>query len=206
MKRVVVVATRNPHKLAEIRRILPGTGLAIRSLREFPPLPKVRENGDTLQANAVKKAKAVSAALHLPALADDSGLFVPALHGQPGVRSARYAGAACDYAANNRKLLRRMRELTGRQRRAFFATAVALVWPGRRTSITLGRVWGTILSEPRGQGGFGYDPVFKADGMQRTFAELTPVGKNRISHRARALRKMAARLKRIKLAKEDMNR
>jgi XTP/dITP diphosphohydrolase len=191
----VVAATRNAHKLSEIKRILQGTGLTVKPLDLFPPVPEVKETGLTLAANAAEKARAVSRALGVAALSDDSGLFVPALGGRPGVRSARYAGPACDYAANNRKLLRAMRHLRGRERRAFFATAVALVRPGRRTIIRLGKVWGTIAPAARGSRGFGYDPLFVPRGEARTFAEMFPPEKNRISHRARALRRLAEYLR-----------
>jgi XTP/dITP diphosphohydrolase len=191
----VVAATRNAHKLSEIKRILRGTGLTVKPLDLFPPVPEVKETGLTLAANAAKKARAVSRALGMAALSDDSGLFVPALGGRPGVRSARYAGPACDYAANNRKLLRAMRNLRGRGRRAFFATAVALVRPGRKAVIRIGKAWGVIATEARGRRGFGYDPLFIPRGEARTFAEMALNEKNRISHRARALRRMAEYLR-----------
>jgi non-canonical purine NTP pyrophosphatase (RdgB/HAM1 family) len=199
--RQAVAATHNPHKLREFKRILSGTGLSLRALSEFPPLPEVVEDGKTLEVNAAKKAEAISAALNLPALSDDSGLFVPALGGDPGVRSARYAGPSKDYTANNHKLLRRMAALHGRDRRAYFATAVAFSAPGFKTIIRVGKIWGTISAKPSGQNGFGYDPVFVPRGAVQTFAEMSAAAKNRISHRALALRKMAETLKRIKLEK-----
>jgi XTP/dITP diphosphohydrolase len=201
MRQQAVAATRNAHKIREFTRILRGTGLSVKSLDHFPPVPEVKENGRTLEANAGKKALAVSHALGLAALSDDSGLFVPALGGKPGVRSARYAGPACDYAANNRKLLRAMRNLAGRRRRAYFATAVALIAPGRKPVIRVGKVWGTIALEARGEHGFGYDPLFIPRGETCTFAQMSAAEKNQISHRAIALRKMAEYLRANRLAK-----
>jgi len=190
-KVILVAATKNQHKLAEIRKILRGSGIAVKSLSAFPPIPEVIENGKTLEANAAKKAEAVVKAFNCPALADDSGLFVPALNGQPGVKSARYAGPVCDYSANNRKLLQHMRGLQGKERRAYFATAVALSLPGKQTIIRTGKIWGTITKIARGDNGFGYDPIFKPRGRQKTFAEMKSSEKNKISHRALALKKIA---------------
>lgn len=191
MKLTIIAATRNQHKLKELNRLLKGTNLRLRSLDDFPAMPEVVENGRTLEANALKKARAVAKALALPALSDDSGLFVPALQGKPGVRSARYAGPKCDYAANNRKLLQAMRQFTGRQRRAYFATTLALVWPGKKSLTWTGRLSGKITSAPAGGNGFGYDPVFIPTGHQVTLAQMSLNEKNKISHRSRALAKAA---------------
>ena len=194
MMRRLVASTRNAHKLRELRRLLAPAGVRILSLASFPPLPGVREDGDTLADNAVKKAEAVCTALGLPALADDSGLFVPALDGLPGVRSARYAGRGGD-PANIRKLLRALAGKSGPARRAFFAAAVAVALPGRMTRVREGRIWGRITRAPRGTRGFGYDPIFQPRGETRVFAEMRPEEKNRISHRARALKKIAVMLR-----------
>lgn len=188
---VLVVATTNLHKLREIRKILKGSGLTLKPLSAFPPLPAVPETASTLAANAALKARATARALRMPALADDSGLFVPALKNEPGVRSARYAGPDNDYAANNRKLLRRMRGLEGRQRRAFFATVMALALPGGKIRVRTGKVWGSIGTRLAGRNGFGYDPLFYPEGSKRTFAEMSAAEKNRASHRALAARKIA---------------
>lgn len=187
MRPMLVVATTNPHKVREIQRWLRGCGIQVRSLTQFPALPPVKEDGATLQANAAKKASAACRALGLPVLADDSGLFVPALDGQPGVRSARFAGAQCDYAANNRKLLRLLQDRRGRDRRAVFATCMALAIPHRPVVSRIGKIWGTITCEPMGDHGFGYDPVFKPRGFDRTFAQMSLKLKNSMSHRALAL-------------------
>lgn len=186
-----VIATRNPHKLEEIRAIFGAHHPDICSALDFPGVPETVEDRDTLEGNAIKKAVELCAATGLPALADDSGLEVEALGGAPGVYSARWAGPGCSYHDNNLKLLR---ELAGMSdRRARFRTVIALARPGEEPQTVEGTVGGTIGGEPRGGGGFGYDPLFIPDGMDRTFAELSAAEKNRISHRARALRAAAER-------------
>ncbi|MFA7256695.1 MAG: XTP/dITP diphosphatase, partial [Kiritimatiellales bacterium] len=181
----LVIATRNRHKLEEIHAIFNFQGLEVCSAVDFPDIPDVIEDGDTLEANAVKKAVEICRATGLPALADDSGLEVEALNGEPGVYSARWSGEDCTYADNNAKLLR---ELTGKEnRRAQFRTVIALAIPGEEPLTVEGSVQGTIINELRGDQGFGYDPLFIPDGYNRTFAELPADVKNKISHRARAL-------------------
>lgn len=181
----IVLATRNRHKLEEIRAILGEPGLAWRSALDFPDVPDVIEDGDTFEANAGKKALALARATGCLALADDSGLEVDALGGAPGVYSARYAGEPADYAANNAKLLR---ELAGRtDRAARFRCVLALAHPDGRVRFVEGRCEGRIIDRLRGANGFGYDPLFVADGFAETFAEMDAAVKNRISHRARAL-------------------
>lgn len=181
----LVIATRNAHKLKEIRSIFDFRGLEVCSAFDFPAIPDVVEDGDTLEANAVKKAVELSNATGLPALADDSGLEVEALCGEPGVYSARWAGEGCTYADNNKKLLC---ALAGNEnRRAQFRTVIALALPGAEPETVEGSVKGVILHELRGEQGFGYDPLFVPDGYEQTFAELPAEVKNKISHRARAL-------------------
>lgn len=181
----LVIATRNPHKLEEIHAIFDFQGLEVCSAFDFPHIPDVIEDGDTLEANAVKKAVEICRATGLPSLADDSGLEVEALNGEPGVYSARWSGEGCTYADNNAKLLR---ELAGKEnRRAQFRTVIAIALPGKEPLTVEGSVQGTILEELRGGKGFGYDPLFMPDGYEQTFSELPPEVKNRISHRARAL-------------------
>ena len=191
----LVIATRNAHKLEEIRAIFEfpfdsaqgGKNLEVLSAFDFPEIPDVIEDGDTLEANAVKKAVEIASATGCWAMADDSGLEVTALNGAPGVYSARYAGEECSYAANNAKLLR---ELAGKEdRSARFRTVIALSDPGGSTQTVEGECPGVIIEELRGTNGFGYDPLFVPDGHSETFAELDPEVKNRISHRARALKK-----------------
>lgn len=181
----LVIATRNRHKLEEIHAIFDFQGLEVCSAFDFPHIPDVVEDGATLEANAIKKAAEICQATGLPALADDSGLEVEALNGEPGVYSARWSGEGCTYHDNNLKLLR---ELAGKaNRRARFRTVIALALPGETPQTVEGSVQGRIIEELRGDPGLGYDPLFMPDGYNRTFAELPAEVKNRISHRARAL-------------------
>ena len=181
----LVLATRNPHKLQEIRAIFNFQELEICSSFDFPEIPDVVEDGDTLEANAIKKAVEICQATGLPALADDSGLEVEVLNGAPGVYSARWAGENCTYADNNLKLLEELSGCTNR--RAQFRTVIALALPGEPPQTVVGSVQGLISDNPRGDQGFGYDPLFIPDGYSKTFAELPAEIKNKISHRARAL-------------------
>jgi len=185
----LVLATANPDKAAEIIEILGGHELLARP----PDIPDVDETAETLEGNAVLKAEALLAATGTAAVADDTGLEVDALGGAPGVRSARYAGEDATYADNVRLLLR---ELAGvARRRARFRTIAVACLPNGRTLVAEGVVDGIIATEPRGSGGFGYDPVFvpdEADG--RTFAEMNSDEKHSISHRGRAFRALAEML------------
>lgn len=183
----LVLATRNAHKLEEIRAIFSFEGLEILSAFDFPDIPDVIEDGDTFEANAVKKAVEMARATGFRALADDSGLEVNALGGAPGVRSARYAGEPCNYAANNEKLLRALSGVTDRSAR--FCTVMALADPDGSVQTVEGDCRGTIIEGLRGTNGFGYDPLFVPEGYTETFAELPSEVKNRISHRAAALQK-----------------
>ena len=183
----LVIATRNAHKLEEIRAIFDFQSLEVLSAFDFPDIPDVVEDGDTFEANAIKKAVEIARATNCWAMADDSGLEVDALGGAPGVYSARYAGEPCSYSKNNEKLLR---ELAGKpDRSARFRTVVALSDPAGKAETREGTCPGVIVEELRGTNGFGYDPLFVPDGYTETFAELDPEVKNRISHRARALQK-----------------
>ncbi|HBA85442.1 MAG TPA: non-canonical purine NTP pyrophosphatase [Verrucomicrobia bacterium] len=181
----LVLATRNKHKLQEIREIFRLPGLELVSALDFPELEDVVEDGATFEANAVKKAVSLTQATGFWSLADDSGLEVDALNGAPGVYSARYAGEPVDYAANNRKLLR---ELEGAAtRRARFRCVIALADPSGPIRTVEGRCEGTIIDELRGRQGFGYDPLFVPEGYTQTFAEMDGPLKNSMSHRGRAL-------------------
>lgn len=181
----LLFATRNRHKLGEIKEIFGLPGLDMVSALDFPEIPEVIEDGDTLEANAVKKAVTLALATGLTAMADDTGLEVDALNGAPGVYSARYAGEQADYAANNRKLLAELEGVT--DRRARFRCVISLAEPSGRAEYVDGTCAGHIAHSPRGDNGFGYDPLFIPDGFDRTFAELSADEKNRISHRGRAL-------------------
>ncbi|MBT8042083.1 MAG: XTP/dITP diphosphatase [Kiritimatiellales bacterium] len=183
----LIIATRNAHKLEEIRSIFNFQELEVLSAFDFPDIPDVVEDRDTLEGNAVKKAVEIAQATGCWALADDSGLEVEALGGAPGVYSARYAGEECSYADNNEKLLR---ELSGKESRsARFRTVIALSDPGGSAQTVDGECPGVIIEELRGENGFGYDPLFVPDGYSETFAELDSEVKNRISHRAQALQR-----------------
>ena len=181
----LLIATNNPDKLREICAIFTPDGLELVSMRDVPGAPDVIEDGATLHANAIKKAAEPARATGLWTLADDSGLEVDALNGAPGVHSAYYAGEHGDYPANNRKLLAEMNGQT--DRRARFRCIIALASPDGIVDTVSGACEGIILDQPRGDRGFGYDPLFVPDGYDQSFAELDPETKNRISHRARAL-------------------
>lgn len=190
----LVLATRNSGKLLEMRRLLEDAGMEVLGLADLPELPEVVEDGSTFAENARKKAETVADLTGLPCLADDSGLVVEALDGQPGVHSARYAGPRAEDAENNRQLLEELTGVPANRRQAAFVCVMALSCPGESTRLFEGRVRGRILTTPRGQGGFGYDPLFWVEEQQRTMAELPLEIKNRISHRGQALRRVLAHL------------
>ena len=196
MSLALVVASANPEKVAEIRAILREV-LPDAELRPRPDdIGEVEETGDTLEDNARLKAVAVSLATGQPAVADDTGLEVVALGGAPGVVTARFAGPAATYADNVAKLLASMAGVT--DRRARFRTVALVRWPDGREVAVEGAVDGRIAESARGDGGFGYDPVFEPDGGGgATFAELGDEGKRRLSHRARAFRALASRLEAV---------
>jgi XTP/dITP diphosphohydrolase len=184
----LVFATNNAHKLSEVRAILKGW-IEVLSLRDIGCDVDIPETADTLEGNAHLKAAYISAHYGLDCFADDTGLEVEALHGAPGVRSARYAGEGHDSEANMKKLLENL--AGNNNRRAQFRTVVSLILHGEE-HLFEGKVSGTIRTVRSGAGGFGYDPLFQPDGHDRTFAELTTEEKNRISHRGRAMKALAA--------------
>ena len=186
----LVVASANPHKIAEVERIWEELGVGGRIVRGLT-WDEVEETGDTLEENALLKAREVVAATAIPSLADDTGLEVEALDGAPGVRSARYAGEDVSYEDNTLLLLKEMEVHSNRSAR--FRTVAALAWPDGLTLVAEGVLEGRITRTPRGRRGFGYDPVFEVEG--RTLAEMTSTRKNEISHRRRALRALAILLK-----------
>ncbi|MCC8191041.1 MAG: RdgB/HAM1 family non-canonical purine NTP pyrophosphatase [Planctomycetes bacterium] len=188
----LVLASHNTKKLLELGDLLRPLGISLRSLAQFPAAPPPVEDGATFADNARIKALDALRRTGLPAVADDSGLVVPALGGEPGVRSARYAGEEADDAANNRLLLERLRTVPEGERGARFVSVIALALPGGEVQVFSGETTGTILHRPRGQGGFGYDPLFLSDDLGVTFAEAAPEAKNRVSHRARALARAVA--------------
>ena len=190
----IVLATRNRHKVRELKVLLTVRGVRWRSLADFPDMPDVKEHGRTFLTNATLKARAVARHTGCLALADDSGLEVAALRGAPGVQSARFAGRHGDDAANNAKVLRLLRGQPTPQRRAQFVCVLALASPTRVLAITRGMLRGRIAEQPAGRGGFGYDPIVRVPRFKETVAQLPAATKNRISHRAEAARRMRHRL------------
>ena len=189
----VVVATHNPGKLREMRELLAPFGADAVSAGELG-LPEPEETGTSFAANALLKARAACAASGLPAIADDSGLCVEALGGDPGVFSARWAGPSKDFAGAMEKVWEAMQASGSRDRAAAFVSAVALAWPDGRKVEVEGRVDGLLVWPPRGQGGFGYDPMFLPEGWDRTFGEMSGEEKHSVSHRARAMAALRAAL------------
>jgi XTP/dITP diphosphohydrolase len=189
----LVLATLNPHKIAELERILADGKVAadLVSLGEFPGAPDVAETGATFAANALLKATAVAQFTGLPAVADDSGFCVDALNGMPGVLSARWSGKHGDDEANLQLLLGQLADVPDERRGAHFACAAALVLPAGRQHVSEGTVHGRVTRLPRGEHGFGYDPIFVPDRSELTTAEMTPEAKDAISHRGRARRALA---------------
>lgn len=181
----LVLATRNPGKLAELQALLADLSVALRVADDFPEAPTVDEDAATLEGNAARKARALQAFTGLPALADDTGLEVEALGGAPGVHSARFASPTATDADNRTLLLAQLQGVENR--RARFRTVLAFAPDARTLHLFEGVVSGWILQEERGSEGFGYDSLFVPEGYTRTFAEMSMDEKNRISHRARAL-------------------
>ena len=185
----LVLASGNKGKLAEFQRLLDGLDVQIHSMKEYPEIGEIVEDGSTFAENALIKARAVCKATGKPAMADDSGLAVDALNGEPGIYSARFAGEQRSDADNNAKVLRLMETVADADRTARFFCVIAIVLPDGREYTVEGTCEGTILHALRGEGGFGYDPLFYVESMNKTFAELTMEEKNRISHRGHANRK-----------------
>jgi XTP/dITP diphosphohydrolase len=183
-----LVASRNAKKLRELRRVLDAAGvsLTLLSLEDVAPFDEAPETGATFEENALAKARDAFRASGLPSVADDSGLEVDALNGMPGVLSARWSGRHGDDQANTVLLLAQLQDVPEVRRGAAFVSACALVY--RAGEVVVRGVWpGSIVREPRGDGGFGYDPVFLPSGSSRTAAELSPAEKDAVSHRGRAL-------------------
>jgi XTP/dITP diphosphohydrolase len=192
----LVLATRNHGKVREIESILSGIPLALSALNDWPEVPEAVEDRPTFEENACKKARVTSQATGIPALADDSGLCVDALGGRPGVLSARYAG---DGASDMDKCLRIIDELASaaaRTRTARFVCVMVLAFPSGREEVFRGECVGEIAQEPRGLGGFGYDPIFFFGPTGLTFGEMSPEAKNLVSHRGVALQRFARFLRR----------
>lgn len=193
-----VIATNNGKKLRELRAILDDFGIEALSLSEAGIVSDVEETGKTFEDNARLKAQAAMKCAGLPAIADDSGLVVDALHGEPGIYSARYGGDACQNDIERYELLlRNMHAVSDDARSARFVSAICLSFPDGREVMTRGEIEGEILRAPQGEGGFGYDPIFFLPGEGVSMAELSAERKNEISHRARALYELRGKLKKI---------
>lgn len=188
----LVVATHNPGKARELAQILENRFVLV-TAGELG-LPEPDETEQTFVGNALLKARSAAEASGLIALADDSGLSVAALDGQPGVYSARWAGPGRDFGVAMRKVEERLEETDSRDFSAWFTSALAVAWPGGPALVVEGRVDGTLTFPPRGTQGFGYDPIFIPEGFAETFGEMDPTAKDRLSHRARAFEKLKAAL------------
>ncbi|RII19750.1 dITP/XTP pyrophosphatase [Streptomyces sp. YIM 130001] len=186
----LILATRNPGKITELKSILADAGLPhdLVGADAYPEIPDVPETGVTFAENALLKAHALAAATGLPAVADDSGLCVDVLGGAPGIFSARWAGRHGDDSANLELLLAQLSDIAPAHRGAAFACAAALALPDGTERVVEGRLTGTLRTAPAGEGGFGYDPILQPDGENRTCAELSAEEKNAISHRGKAFR------------------
>lgn len=197
--RQVVLATRNLGKIKEFDRLLAqhASDIQVLGLNDFPDLPDVEETGSSFEENALLKARAVSAFTHLPSLADDSGLCVTALNGDPGIFSARWAGSHGDDAANIAKVLHQIEGVPSSKRGARFCCVVALhLAPGHEV-VKSGDLIGEIVDRPRGSAGFGYDPIFQPLGFSLTLGEFAPGEKDKISHRGQAMRAIASDLSKL---------
>ena len=185
----LVLATHNKDKCAEMAAILGEFPIDLLTLEAFPEIGEIIEDGNSLQENALIKARAVFKQTHLPSWGDDTGLEVDALDGEPGIYSARYAGESCSYSDNVNKLIKNMQSIPKKQRTAQFKTTIAYVSENMEL-VSEGVVEGLIAITPKGVGGFGYDPVFYIPQLEKTFAELSTEEKNKISHRGIALQKL----------------
>ena len=194
----ILIGTKNRDKFSEIREILSGLDFELLSAADFDEFPDVVEDKDTIEGNAIKKAEEMAERSGMYVLADDTGLFVDALGGDPGVYSARYAGETCSYRDNRMKLLDEMTGIT--ERNASFRTVVALADDiGKVLATVEGRVEGKIIFEEKGNKGFGYDSIFLCHETGKTFAEMSSDDKHKISHRGRAFKKMLTKIKELNL-------
>ncbi len=188
----LVIATKNQHKVREILHVLEPSGVhKVSTLNDYPEIHDIEETGTSFTENASIKARAVCNYTGLPSLADDSGLVIDALNGEPGVYSARYGGPGLDDSGRNLLVLKKMSDVPDTRRTGRFVCTMVLAFPDGRIYERTGTCEGLITREPRGVHGFGYDPIFYLEERQRTMAELPLAEKNRVSHRARALKKIA---------------
>lgn len=205
MSRILVLGTGNTHKAQEIAPLLDGLGVSMRAAGEYGPFDP-DETGSTLEENAIIKARAALSLSNEWSIADDTGLEVDALDGRPGIYAARYAGPACSFDDNIRKLLGELQGVPDEKRTARFVCVIAFCRPGREPMTFRADCAGHILQERRGGQGFGYDPVFLVDGLGKSFAELTLDEKNGVSHRSRAVRLLRAELENLRLQDEVWKR
>lgn len=197
-KKVLVVSSDNNHKISEIKEILKDLPVTVLSKTEAGCGDiSVLEDGNTLEENAIKKAVEIAKRINAIVIADDTGLFVDRLGGEPGVYSARYSGENATYESNNKKLLEKLEGVPLEERTAKFKTVIAIVLEDKSIKLASGECRGKIGFEPKGENGFGYDPLFIVDGYGKTFAELGEEVKNKISHRANALKNLKKELKNI---------
>lgn len=194
--KVLLIGSGNRDKAAELQELLADAGWEVRSLTDYPEIPEPVEDADTFEGNALLKAQYYGTHFKVPCVADDSGIEVDALNGEPGVFSARYAGESCTYDDNNRKMLDALAGVDAVGRGARFVCCAAFVDMDGKELITRGEVEGVIAFECRGAHGFGYDPLFVPAGESETFAELGPKKKRSISHRGKAFRELCARIQR----------
>lgn len=193
----VLIATKNKGKIAEFQALFKKYGMQTLSLLDFPDIEDVEETGETFEENARLKAEEISSLLHVPVLADDSGIMIDALDGRPGVFSARYAGLAKNDQDNNDKVLDELKSIPMESRTARFVCVLAVARPNKETFFVTGSCEGKIALSASGSNGFGYDPIFIPEGYSKTMAEISPEEKNEISHRGRAINELDKQLKNI---------
>jgi len=186
----LIIATKNKGKAKEFVELFEPLGFRVKTLLDYPDAPDIEETGETFEENALLKAAGISNIFQKIVIADDSGLVIDALDGRPGVYSARYAGTKKDDEANIQKVLFEMKDVPEEKRTAHFHCTLALVVPGKDPVMVEGTCNGLILTEKRGNNGFGYDPIFYLPHLKKTMAEITSEEKNRISHRGNAIRKL----------------
>jgi XTP/dITP diphosphohydrolase len=192
--KTVIIATKNEGKAREFESLFAQKGYEVKTLLDFPDSPDVEETGTTFEENAILKAEAISKEYHQVVISDDSGLIVDALDGRPGVYSARYAGEDKNDEANTNKVLRELEGVPEANRTARFYCALAVASPNQETIIVSGTIEGYITEQPIGENGFGYDPIFYVKELGKTTAELTKEEKNKMSHRAKALKALEGKL------------
>lgn len=186
----IIIASHNKGKVEEFNEMFKHLNFEVVSLLDYPEIDEVEETGDSFEANARLKAETIAQQLGHITLADDSGLVVPALNGEPGIYSARYAGEDKNDQANNQKLLDKMKDLQASDRQAYFNSTLVLAYPNSESLVVEGIVEGVILEKELGEGGFGYDPLFYYPPLMKSFGELSLASKNKISHRSQAMNKL----------------